>query len=185
MTGDPDRLRLRDAGIRLDSMPPTGRDLQVTVAEDERAAVAEALGVSAVEQLEATLHAVKFRGGMRVTGRLVAAVVQPSVVTLEPVQQLIEEPVDRVFLPGGGKPSAGKSGTEVFVDLEDEEPPDHFEGLEADMSDLIIETLALAIDPYPRAPNESVADLGLSLDEDAEPSPFARLKSLQKGDDKG
>jgi uncharacterized metal-binding protein YceD (DUF177 family) len=184
MTKNPDRLHLRDAGIRLDSMPPTGRDLRLAVGEEERAALADVLGITAVERLEATLHAVKFRGGMRVTGRLTAAVLQPSVVTLEPVRQEIDEPVDRVFLPGSGRPASGKAGTEVFVDLEDEEPPDHFEGPEADMSDLVIETLALALDPYPRAPDETIADLGLPIDDEAEPSPFARLKSLQKPDDK-
>lgn len=179
MTRDPDRLRLREAGIRVDSMPPTGRHLRLALDADEREAVAAALGISAVERLQATLHAVKFRGGMRVTGRLEAEIVQPSVVSLEPVRQTIDEPIDRIFLPGPHKPAAGAAGTEIFVDLEADEPPDHFEGPEADMSDLVIESLALAIDPYPRAEGESVESLGLPVDEDDEPSPFARLKVLK------
>jgi uncharacterized metal-binding protein YceD (DUF177 family) len=178
MTRDPDRLRLRDAGIRVDSMPPAGRNLRLALDAEEREALAAALGITAIERLEATLQAVKFRGGMRVTGRLEAEIVQPSVVSLEPVRQIVDEPIDRIFLPGPGKPAAGAAGTEIFVDLEADDPPDHFEGPEADMSDLIIETLALAIDPYPRAPGESVESLGLEPEEE-EPSPFARLKSLK------
>lgn len=184
MSGAPERLRLHDAGIRLDSMPPTGRELRLAVDEEQRQAVAAALAITAVERLEVTLHAVRFRGGMRVTGRLYATIVQPSVVTLEPVRQVIEEPVDRVFLPGGEKPFAEKAGAEVFVDLEGEDVPDHFEGPEADMSDLVIEALALAIDPYPRAEGESVEDLGLpAADDDPEESPFARLKLLKNTGD--
>ena len=43
-------------------------------------------------------------------------------------------------------------GAEVFVDLEGEDLPDHFDGPEADLSEWLIETLALALDPYPRKP---------------------------------
>lgn len=185
MSRDPDRLRLRDAGIRVDNMPPTGRGLRLAPDVEEREALAAALGITAVERLEVVLQAVKFRGGMRVTGQLEAEIVQPSVVTLEPVRQTIAEPVDRVFLPGPDRPAAGAGGAEIYVDLEADEPPDHFEGPEADMSDLVIETLALAIDPYPRAEGESVETLGLPADDDDDPSPFARLKVLKNPGDGG
>jgi uncharacterized metal-binding protein YceD (DUF177 family) len=178
----PETPRIRDASIRLDSMPPTGRDLKLSVGEEERAELATLLGITEVQNLDVSLHAVKFRGGMRVTGRLTAAIVQPSVVTLEPVRQEIEEPVDRVFLPAGGKPHA-PTNSEIFVDIEGEDLPDHFEGPEADLSGLIIETLALAIDPYPRAEGESIDTLGLP-EADVEESPFASLKSLKKPGDK-
>jgi len=178
VSGTPQRLRLTDAGIRLDSMPVAGRDLQLSPGESERAALAAQLGVSTVEKLDVRLHAVKFRGGIRVTGHLDAAVTQPSVVTLEPVRQAISEPIDRVFLPGEEKSYAGAANAEIFVDLSGEDIPDHFEGNEADLSDLIVETLAVAIDLYPRAPGESLDDLGLKAD-DAEDHPFAALKALK------
>jgi uncharacterized metal-binding protein YceD (DUF177 family) len=172
------RLRLNDAGIRLDSMPATGRDVLVAANEDERAALAEAVGVTAVNALHVRLHAVKFRGGIRVTGRLTAEITQPSVVSLEPVTQAVSEPIDRVFLPGGEKSFAGPAGAEVFVDLEGDDVPDHFEGPEADLSDLIVETLALGIDLYPRAEGESL-DAVLPKADDAPESPFAALKALK------
>jgi len=184
MSSAPDILRIHDASIRLDSMPPAGRELRLSVGQDERAQIAALLAITDVETLEVSLHAVKFRGGMRVTGRLTAAIVQPSVVTLEPVRQEISEPVDRVFLPGGDKQHAATANAEIFVDLEGEDVPDHFEGPEADLSGLIIETLALAIDPYPRAEGESIDSLGLARPDEDE-SPFAALKSLKNPDDKG
>lgn len=180
----PGMLRIDNASVRLDSMPPTGRELKLSVGEQDRAQIAGLLDVTEVQALEVSLHVVKFRGGMRVTGRLTASVVQPSVVTLDPVHQEISEPVDRVFLPGSEKPRGPTANAEIFVDLEGEDLPDHFEGPEADLSSLIIETLALAIDPYPRAEGESLGALGLAEPEEEEESPFAGLKSLKRHGEK-
>jgi len=178
-----DRVVIPDASIRLDSMPTTGRSLDVTVEREAREAIAAQVGVTAVERLQVKLQAVRFRGGMRVTGQLRALVTQPSVVSLEPVAEDIEEAIDRIFLPGVEKAFAGKADAEVFVDLEGDDVPDHFEGNEADLSDLIIETLALGIDPYPRLDGESVGVAGDPDDEDD--SPFAGLKALKIDGDKG
>ena len=177
------RVVIPDASIRLDSMPTTGRSLDITVELEAREAIAAQIGVTAVDRLQVKLQAVRFRGGMRVTGQLRALVTQPSVVSLEPVTEEIEEAIDRIFLPGVEKAFAGKADAEVFVDLEGDDVPDHFEGNEADLSDLIIETLALGIDPYPRLEGESVGIAGDPDDEDD--SPFAGLKALKIDGDKG
>lgn len=178
-----DRFRLNDASIRLDSMPSDGRDLVLDVDEDERAALAAHLELSSVDSLLVKLHADKFRGGMRVHGGLQATISQPSVVSFEPVSQQISESIDRIFLPGGEKSYAGAAGAEIFVDLEGDDVPDHFDGQEADLSDLIIEVLSLAIDPYPRAVGESLESIGVDPIEDAEESPFARLRALKRDSD--
>lgn len=178
----PVRIQLQDASIRLDSMPVAGRDVDVTPTADERAAIADQLEVSSIDDLSVHLHAVRFRGGIRVSGRLTARVTQPSVVTLEPLTQEIAEPVDRIFLPGGEKQYAGPANAEIFVDLEGDDVPDHFEGNEADLSDLIVETLALAVDLYPREPGASLDEAALKPDLD-NPSPFAVLKALKPKED--
>lgn len=177
----PGRVQLQDASIRLDSMPVTGRDVDVTPSADERAAIAAQIGVTSVDELSVHLHAVRFRGGIRVTGRLIGLVTQPSVVTLEPMSQEIAEPIDRIFLPGGEKEFAATANAEIFVDLEGEDVPDHFEGNEADLSDLIVETLALAVDLYPREEGVSLEDTGLKPDLDTS-SPFDVLKTLKPKD---
>lgn len=184
MKAPSERIRIADATIRLDSMPTAGRDLDLTVDKDERDALAEELEIVSIDRLQVKLHAVRFRGGIRVTGRLTAVVVQQSVVTFEPVTQEIGEPIDRIFLPGAEKTYAGPANAEVFVDLEGEDIPDHFDGNEADLTDLIVETLSLAIDPYPRAPGESLGELGSDgLEEEL--NPFASLKKLKQDLDKG
>ena len=172
---------LFDAVVRIDRLPANGRDVTVSLDEPTRAALAEALELSAIDSFDATLVVTPLRGGIRALGRLTADIVQPSVVTFEPVGQHIDEPVDRVFRPEAQahKPTPG---SEVFVDLEDDDFPDHIDGPEVDLSALLIETLALAIDPYPRRPGESLDSLGIDIG--GGPSgPFAALEKLKKSTD--
>ena len=168
--------RLRDASIRVDKIPTSGRELTLSPDAGEREAIAAFLELTSIEALTVTLRALPFRGGVRVEGRLIADIVQPSVVSLEPVSQSIDEPIDRIFLPGADKTFAEAAGAETFVDLAGDDIPDRYEGGDADLSDLIIETLALAVDPYPRAEGET-GDYVEDSPEAAE-SPFAGLKSL-------
>lgn len=173
---------LFDAIIRIDRLPATGRDLKVTLDEPTRARLAEELKLTAIDSFEATLVVAPLRGGIRALGRLKAEIVQPSVVTFEPVGQRIDEPVDRVYLPephGHVKPTPG---SELFVDLEDDDFPDHIDGPEVDLSALLIETLALAIDPYPRREGESLDSLGVDLG-NGPSGPFAGLEKLKKSSD--
>lgn len=173
-----------DAAFRVDRIPADGRGISLEADEAERAALAERLKISAVELLKADLTASRLRGGLRVEGRLQARIVQPCVVTFEPVTQEIDEPIDRVLLPASQRPHEPDPGVETFVDLEGEDPPDYIDGPEVDVSELLVETLSLAIDPYPRAPGADLSELGIEEDKD-ETSPFARLKALkQKPDDR-
>ena len=176
-----DAPRLADATFRSDHMPIEGREVRAAATDAERAEVATFLEVSEVPQLEVAITALPFRDGLRVSGRLVAAVVQPCVVTFVPVRQDIDEPIDRIFLPGREQVAApGKA--EVYVDPEEDDAPDYFEGHEVDLSDMILEALALAIDPYPRAPGASLDDV-LPAGKDVSLSPFAGLQSLKNPKD--
>ncbi|MDF2798180.1 MAG: hypothetical protein K0R85_924 [Devosia sp.] len=172
-----------DAVIRVDRLPATGREIEVHPQAEALAALAEQLKLTGIEQFAAKLVATPLRGGIRVLGRLNARIVQPSVVTFEPVTQEIDEPVDRVFLPEPDQAHKATPGSELFIDLEDDDFPDHIDGPEVDLSPLLIETLALAIDPYPRLPGESLDALGVVAPPEDQ-GPFASLRQLKTGDDK-
>jgi uncharacterized metal-binding protein YceD (DUF177 family) len=173
-----------DASVRIDGLPPEGRAIMVEADAEQREAIARELGITAVERLRARLRAVGFRGGIRVTGDLDARIEQPCVVSLEPVHQDIAEPIDRVFMPGREPQPASAGHADIFVDLEGDDLPDYFEGPEADLSPMIIETLALAIDPYPRAPGAELDTNGLDPDDPSD-SPFAALARLKAGGGQG
>lgn len=176
-------LPLLDAAIRLDSLPQDGRTLDVIATSEQREKIAERLGILGVQNLTAHLHATPFRGGIRVKGSLSAKLTQECVVSFEPVPETVDEPLERIFLPGTEPAFNGPAGAEIFVDLEGEDLPDHFEGAEVDFSDWILETLALALDPYPRNPGAELATDGDEDDDEAAASPFAKLKSLKPSGD--
>ena len=169
---------LFDAIVRIDRLPASGRSVSVALDEEQRARLADELKLSAVEQFEAELTVVPLRGGLRAQGRLRATIVQPSVVSFEPVRQVVDEVVDRVFLPAE-EGRAPTPGSEIFVDLEDEDFPDHIDGPEVDLSGLLIETLGLAVDLYPRLEGESLEGIILG-DDPAESGPFSALSKLKK-----
>jgi len=167
-----------DAVVRIDKLPAGGRSITVDANAEECAAIAEAMQIISVEQFRASLSIVPLRGGLRAQGQLDARVTQASVVSFEPVAQTISEAIDRVFLPGPRDSHAPAPGAEIFVDLEDDDFPDHIDGPEVDLSALLLETLALALDPYPRLPEERLESLGISSKE-AEAGPFAGLARLK------
>jgi hypothetical protein len=171
---------LLDATVRIDGLPPEGRAITVEADPEQRQAIASQLGITALEHLDARLRAVGFRGGIRVTGDLRARIEQPCVVSLEPVHQDIAEPIDRVYLPGREPLPESTGHPEVFVDLEGDDLPDYIDGPEADLSPMIVETLALAIDPYPRAPGAELDPSALDPD-DPDDSPFEALSRLKAG----
>ena len=129
--------------VPLGLVGPEGRREILEADEPERAALARRFGIPAVESLRAELRlSPETDGTVRAEGRLVADVVQTCVVTLEPVQQRVEEDVALRLLSSGREP-------QDEPDEVDEVATRH--GV-ADLGEAVAEQLALALDPYPRAP---------------------------------
>lgn len=148
---------------------------------DEKPRIARFLGVEA-------LRALRFRGeltpsgdeGWRVEGRLQAELVQGCVVTLAPVTQSIDQPVARDFVPE----ESWTVPTELDMDPDAEDDPDPF-GTTIDPGLLALESLALSLDPYPRAPGVPPAEFraappGVSPLSDSDLKPFAKLAVLKE-----
>jgi len=167
--------------VRIDKLPASGRSVSVKADEATCAAIAEAMGINSIGLFEAELTVVPLRGGLRAQGHLKASTVQNSVVSFEPVEQVIAEDVDRIYMPAAKNQPSPAPGSEVFVDLEDDDFPEQIDGPEVDLSALLLETLALALDPYPRLEGESLDSLGLKDDAGAG-GPFADLARLKTRD---
>ncbi len=117
--------------------------------ENTRAAVAESIGLRALPRLEASFDVSRHgREGLHVVGRVSATVGQTCVVTLEPIDNEIDEAVDLVFEPaperGGSTRRSG--GSKVAAD----DAPEPLVGGVVDLGAVATEFLALGIDPYPR-----------------------------------
>jgi uncharacterized metal-binding protein YceD (DUF177 family) len=145
---------------------------------DERAALAARFGILAVESLTARLRLKRVAGGtlLRLAGHFSADVVQSCVVTLEPVPAHLEEDFVLTF-----STERDEEGEEVVVGLDEEEPPELIENGIIDLGEAAAEHLALALDPFPRAPNATFHGGDEPAPEPpAKASPFAALASLKK-----
>lgn len=123
------------------------------------------------------------RDGVRLKGRVQADIVQACVVTLEPVEDKIDEPVDAVFVPEGSKLARAPNieGGEMLLDPDGPDSPETFEGDAIDAGAVAAEYAAMAIDPYPRKAGAMFsAHVESSEEDDAKPSPFAALKDWKK-----
>ncbi len=150
----------------LAHVPAAGRQLRIEADTGECTALAARFGIPAVESLVAELHLMPEAGGaVRVQGRLRAAVTQNCVVTVEPVAQQVDQPLALRLLPAG----------QVADEAPDEPDEIEAEGEAIDLGEVVAEQLALALDPYPRAPGAEMPDAA----RDPEASPFAALRSLR------
>ena len=158
------RDRIRD-GDRLDLVADA----------EECAAVAARLDLASLERLDA--HAVLSREGTTVhaTGRLKAALEQRCVATGEPLAVRVDEAFDLRFIPA--PVTAG--GDEEFELGADELDTLFHDGQAIDLGAAIADSLALALDPYPRSPNAEAALREAGVISEEEAGPFAALAALK------
>jgi uncharacterized metal-binding protein YceD (DUF177 family) len=160
--------------VRLDEVPESGSQVELAADAAVRAALARAAGVEAIPRLEARFDVVrKGRDGLHVTGRVSATVRQSCVVTLEPVENEVDEAVDLTFVAGEGD-ARMTTGAE---DLAAHEAPDVLVNGTVDLGAIASEFLILGIDPYPR---KAGAVFTAPASDDAADHPFAALAALKK-----
>ncbi len=153
--------------ITISGLPLQGRIVDLAPSEAERAAIARRLDIPAVETLSGRVEIRPAQGGIALNGRIQASLVRLCVVTLEPVNETVDERFDLRFARG----HAAEAQTELLID---EDTPEPLEGEEIDIGEVLVQQLALAMDPYPRRDGAVVekAEFGQTLDT----SPFAVLK---------
>lgn len=176
------------AVVVVSEVPPQGVDLELLADAATRRRLAAANGLVDLTFAQARLRlAHRGREGLRVTGELRARAVQTCVVSLEPFEVEIVEPVDVEFEPArAGAParderSSRRRATERAPAPEDEEgmedldAPDEIVGGRIDLGALAAEFLTLGVDPYPRKPG---ADFAEPAPPEPAASPFAALARL-------
>jgi len=144
-----------------------------------RSRIARALGLEALERLEAEMRVAPWLDGVEVSGRWSARVGQVCGVTLEPFESDLEGEIHLKALPEGSAALGGpdEAGGELDLDPEADDPPDVLEGDRIDLGAYVVEDLALAVDPFPRKPGVAFE----APEQPGEPSPFAVLAKLKGG----
>jgi hypothetical protein len=144
-----------------------------------REAMAEIAGLREVLLAQASLDVTPESGGrVHVAGRVRARIGQTCVVTLDPIVNEIDEPIDLVFAPQEQIPQLADLVDEAAEsDGEIPDPPEPIINGMIDLGRLATDALFLAIDPYPRRP-DAIFESPV-VDADPQDHPFAALKALQ------
>lgn len=164
---------------RIDTIGAGEREVTISADATERAALAQRFALLSVDRLEARFRVKRDAAGIVARGHVAALAVQACSVTDEPLPVTVAEEVALRFVTEREAAAA----EEVELDLEalDTMP---YDGSAIDLGEAAAETLALALDPFPRGPNAAAAlrAAGVISEEDAKPAgALAGLKGLLGG----
>ena len=165
--------------VAVAQIPDTGLHRALEASEAVREAMAKIAGLREIRAASASFEMrLKSGGRVHVTGQLRARVGQVCVVTLEPIENEIDEPIDVIFAPVEQIPQlsdlvddAGQSNEGIS------DPPEPIVDGVIDLGRLATDALFLAVDPYPRRPDAVFEPTPVAIDPDDHP--FAALKALR------
>jgi uncharacterized metal-binding protein YceD (DUF177 family) len=123
-------------------LPAGGSTEKLEADAKELVFLAKRLDLPALHNLRALLKVSRWRGGgLKITGRIDIDLTQVSVISLEEFRQTDTFPVELYFLPQGVASTDDDVGT--------------ISNGEIDLGEVVTETVALELDPYPRKEGES------------------------------
>jgi hypothetical protein len=165
--------------IVVAQIPEAGLHRDIEAGPAARSAMAEAADLREILSAHAALDVTPKGGGrFQVAGRVRARIGQTCVVSLDPIENDIDEAIDLIFAPPEQIPQlsdlvdeSGESEAEI------PDPPEPIENGVIDLGRVATDALFLGINPYPRKP-DAVFESPI-VAEDPEDHPFAALKALR------
>jgi hypothetical protein len=176
MSDKPDPWRVP---VVVAQIPEVGLHRDIEADQPVRKAIADVAGLREILSASASLDVMPKGGGrFHVAGRVRARVGQTCVVTLDPIENDIDEPIDLIFAPPEQIPELSDLVDDAAESEEEiPDPPEPIVNGIIDLGRLATDALFLAIDPYPRKPG-AVFEPRVEAD-DPEDHPFAALKALK------
>ena len=157
--------------------------MEIEATPEERAALAERFGVTAIHSLTARADFEQKDGAILATGTLEAEIEQPCAVTRDDFTYSVAEPFSLNFVPAG---RMGEYEEDAEFELTEEDLDEiEYDGETFDLGEAIAQELGLSIDPYREGPgaDEAREDAGIESDEDRQPSgPLAEALAALKTD---
>ena len=141
--------------LPADSVGPQPLLRRIEAGPAEREGLAKRFDLLALDRLEASLELSRGKGEViRLQGHFTADVVQSCVVTLGPVPAHLEVDFEMSFSASAVEPAVAD-----LDPLAEEGPEPIPEGL-IDLGEAVAQQLAIALDPYPRAPGRQSGGSG-------------------------
>ena len=158
---------------RVDTIGDEPRAVEIAADEAERMALAKRFELVGIDRLAGRFTIRRDAAGILVDGRVEAALTQACSITGDPLPATIDEPVALRFVP---EDEAGQDEVELGDGDIDVIP---YDGGTIDLGEVAAETMALALDPFPRGPNAEAAlkEAGVLSEEQA--GPFGALAALK------
>ena len=158
---------------RIDTIGGEPRAVEIEADAQERAALAKRFDLIGIDRLTGSFTIRRDAAGIVVEGRVAAAVTQACSITGDPLPATVDEPVALRFVPEG---DAGQDEIELGDSDIDVIP---YDGGAIDLGEVAAETMALALDPFPRGPNAEakLKEAGVLSEEQA--GPFGALAALK------
>lgn len=162
--------------VAVEDIPETGLHMEIAAPAAVREEIAALADLRDLPQLSAVFDLTPQGTGVHVCGQVAALVGQTCVVSLEPIESEVSEPVDLRFapMPDGAAAQLAKDRKKPRGR---EEPPEPLVDGQIDLGALATEFLILGLDPYPRKTGVQFASPKV---EDAGERPFAALEVLKK-----
>lgn len=159
--------------VRIDTLGAAPRRVEIEADEAECEAIARRFGLVAIGRLAAEAAVARRGEEIVATGSIDAEVVQSCVATGEPVSAKLAAPFEIVFRPHS-------ASAEEEIELGESELDTVFhDGASIDLGEAAAETLALSLDPYPRAPGAEAALKAAGVRSEEEAGPFGALAGLR------
>ena len=148
----------------------------LVASDSECAALAKRFGLTALNSLSAEVTLSSDDIGIIATGSLKADVMQVCVVSGAPVPAHIAESFAIRFSPE----PVFEPDSDIELEVEETETMFH-DGRVIDLGEAVAQTLALAINPFPRSPDAEAILQEAGLKDETLTGPFAALAALRKG----
>lgn len=165
--------------VLVSQIPDAGLHQDLKATASQLSELASLAGVRDIKDAYAALDVSRIAGDrVHVAGRITATVGQTCVVTLEPIESVVDEVIDVTFAPASQIPVMAKVVTkEEGIAAEIPDPPEPIINGTIDIGQSASELLLLGIDPYPRKPGAVFEPPDEAIDPDEHP--FAALKALK------
>jgi uncharacterized metal-binding protein YceD (DUF177 family) len=162
--------------LTLDAARRQREPLTIAADANECAALARRFDLIALDSLTATFTIEVCGEEIRLDGVLTAHAVQRCVATDRPVSALLHEKVHLRCVPA----SATAADSEAEVELSDADCDIiDYDGAVIDVGEMTAQSLALALDPWPRSPDADEALRAAGVKSEAEAGAFGALAVLR------
>ena len=169
--------------LQADEIQSEGRQYSIVATEEEMTELVKRFDILDMSRLTANVSvaADPQTKGFRIEGVIEADLVQKCIVTLGEVEEQVRESFELLLV----SPEQAEAFDEEELYADPEAPDyDAFEGTELPLGEVVVQTVSVMMEPYPRVKGAEVAELnqkGISVNEELEkrPNPFAVLSQMR------